>query len=235
MKLLRPSKKDTDPSCLASKTKVLQQVMERGKFMGMSVSGPHGRQVRIDQANPFTPVSHALPAQHGWLPSAWPYQEEEFSRMDERPDDQMYAEPRLAEHLDLNSLQNITDVYEAVFKACADGFKVLDLCSSWNSHYPAEIERASQVPQSHIMSMAMRRSCPGKVAVHGLNSIELEMNEVATERHVQDEVHGLQGETESLPRCKTLQATPPPPVKSNCPSAAEAELHGFTEVGFEFF
>ena len=30
--------------------------------------------VRIDQANPFTPVSHALPAQHGWVPSAWPYQ-----------------------------------------------------------------------------------------------------------------------------------------------------------------
>lgn len=28
----------------------------------------------------------------------------------------MYAEPRLAEHLDLNSLQSLTDVYEAVFK-----------------------------------------------------------------------------------------------------------------------
>eukprot|EP00435_Cladocopium_sp_Y103_P052885 s193_g16.t1 len=147
---------------------VLQQVMERGKFMGMTIDGPHGRQVRLDQANPFTPVSHALPAQHGWLPSAWPYKEEDFSRMDERPDDQMYAEPRLAEHLDLDSLQSLTDTYEAIFKACPDGFKVLDLCSSWNSHYPAEIQRASQV------------------AVHGLNSVELEMNEVATERHVQD-------------------------------------------------
>mmetsp|Transcript_56975 Transcript_56975/g.116192 ORF Transcript_56975/g.116192 Transcript_56975/m.116192 type:complete len:1035 (-) Transcript_56975:146-3250(-) len=147
---------------------VLQQVMERGKFMGMTIDGPHGRQVRLDQANPFTPVSHALPAQHGWLPTAWPYKEEDFSRMDERPDDQMYAEPRLAEHLDLDSLQSITDTYEAIFKACPDGFKVLDLCSSWNSHYPAEIQRASQV------------------AVHGLNSVELEMNEVATERHIQD-------------------------------------------------
>lgn len=147
---------------------VLQQVTERGKFMGMTIDGPHGRQVRLDRANPFTPVSHALPAQHGWLPSAWPYEEADFSRMDERPDDQMYAEPRLAEHLDLDSLQSITDTYEAIFKACPDGFKVLDLCSSWNSHYPAEIQRASQV------------------AVHGLNSVELEMNEVATERHVQD-------------------------------------------------
>jgi len=147
---------------------VLQQVMERGKFMGMTIDGPHGRQVRIDQANPFTPVSHALPAQHGWVPSAWPYQAEDFSRIDESPDDQMYAEPRLAEHLDLTSLQNMTNVYDAIFKACPDGFKVLDLCSSWNSHYPEEIGRASQV------------------AVHGLNSVELEMNEVATERHVQD-------------------------------------------------
>ena len=31
-------------------------------------------EVRLDRANPFTPVSHALPAQHGWLPSAWPYE-----------------------------------------------------------------------------------------------------------------------------------------------------------------
>ena len=90
--------------------------MERGKFMGMTIDGPHGRQVlnrkwkvvpshrflfpslavqpsfyifhgaflfqlvwrifqvRIDRANPFTPVSHAMPAQHGWKASAWPYQ-----------------------------------------------------------------------------------------------------------------------------------------------------------------
>ena len=33
------------------------------------------------------------------------------------PDDQMYAEPRLAEHLDLTSLQNMTNVYDAIFKA----------------------------------------------------------------------------------------------------------------------
>ena len=29
----------------------------------------------------------------------------------------MYAEPRLAEHLDLTSLQNMTNVYDAIFKA----------------------------------------------------------------------------------------------------------------------
>ena len=28
----------------------------------------------------------------------------------------MYSEPRLAEHLDLNSLQSLTETYEAVFK-----------------------------------------------------------------------------------------------------------------------
>ncbi|CAK9082550.1 unnamed protein product [Durusdinium trenchii] len=146
---------------------VLQQVMERGQFMGMTIDGPHGQKVRVDRANPFTPVSHALPAQHGWTPTAWPYQEEDFSRMDERPDDLMYSEPRLAEHLDLSSLQTLTETYEAIFQACPDGFSVLDLCSSWNSHYP-NMDRAS------------------KVAVHGLNAVELEMNEVATERHIQD-------------------------------------------------
>ena len=39
----------------------------------------------------------------------------------------MYAEPRLAEHLDASSLQSLAEAYEAIFKACPDGFKVLDL------------------------------------------------------------------------------------------------------------
>lgn len=33
------------------------------------------------------------------------------------PDDLMYSEPRLAEHLDLSSLQTLTETYEAIFQA----------------------------------------------------------------------------------------------------------------------
>ena len=103
--------------------------------------------------------------------------------------------------LQLNTLNNV------------ESFSIASIfrCSSWNSHYPAEIQRASQamdiakVCQSSIkfqncpkLSKKMADTCRYlrcaqlhrylrfEVAVHGLNSVELEMNEVATERHIQD-------------------------------------------------
>jgi len=148
---------------------VLKQVLERGQFMGVMIDGPHGKKVQFDEANPYAAVSHALAAQHGFAPSSWPYEAKDFARMDESPDDVMYSQPRLVEHLDDSSLERLSGAYEALFKACPDGFSVLDLCSSWNSHYPAEAVRAAS-----------------RVAVHGLNAAELEANTQATERHVQD-------------------------------------------------
>ncbi|CAE7232938.1 unnamed protein product [Symbiodinium natans] len=148
---------------------VLKQVVERGQFVGVTIDGPHGTKVRLDEANPFAAVSHATNAQHGWMPGEWPYQAEDFTRMDESLDTVMYAEPRLVEHLDDTSLERLQGVYDAVFQACPEGFSVLDLCSSWNSHYPEEALRSAS-----------------RVAVHGLNAAELEANVQATERHVQD-------------------------------------------------
>ncbi|CAE6912758.1 unnamed protein product [Symbiodinium sp. CCMP2456] len=148
---------------------VLKQVVERGQFVGVTIDGPHGKKVRLDEANPYSAVSHAMNAQHGWKPAGWPYEAEDFARMDESPDTMMYAEPRLVEHLDDASLERLSGAYDAFFKACPEGFAVLDLCSSWNSHYPEEALRAAS-----------------RVAVHGLNSAELEANVQATERHVQD-------------------------------------------------
>jgi len=148
---------------------VLKQVVERGQFVGVTIDGPHGKKVRLDEANPYSAVSHATNAQHGWKPAGWPYEAEDFARMDESPDTMMYAEPRLVEHLDDTSLERLRGAYDAFFKACPEGFAVLDLCSSWNSHYPEEALRAAS-----------------RVAVHGLNSAELEANVQASERHVQD-------------------------------------------------
>ncbi|CAJ1361203.1 unnamed protein product, partial [Effrenium voratum] len=147
---------------------VLQDVLERGNFMGMTIDGPHGQEVRLEVANPFGAVSHALPAQHGWVPESWPYEDADFLRMDERPDVVFHEQPKLVQHLDENSLHHLTKVYDAIFKALPDDFAVLDLCSSWVSHYPEDVRRASQV------------------AVHGLNMAELHANPQATERHVQD-------------------------------------------------
>lgn len=148
---------------------VLGAVLERGRFLGMAISGPHGKQVWLPEANPNAPVSMAHRAQHSWEPEYWPFTAEDFSRMDESADSGMYAEPRFVNHLDDQSLERLTSAYAAAFQTAPTGFTVLDLCSSWTSHYPRG-----------IMAGASR------VAVHGLNAKELEANDVATERHVQD-------------------------------------------------
>lgn len=95
--------------------------------------------------------------------------------------------------LQLNNLNNV------------ESFSIASIfrCSSWNSHYPAEIQRASQAMDiAKVCQSSIKfQNCPKRwqircaqlhrylrfeVAVHGLNSVELEMNEVATERHIQD-------------------------------------------------
>jgi len=147
---------------------VLAAVLEKSRFVGMAVPGPDGKDVWLAEANPTAPVSLAVPAQHGWVPEAWPYGPEHFLRTDESPDTTMYSEPRLVHHLDEVSLARLTGVYRSAFEAVAPSFSVLDLCSSWASHFPEE-----------LLGQA-------RVVVHGLNRAELEANKQATERHVQD-------------------------------------------------
>lgn len=147
---------------------VLRTALQKGGFLGMSIPGPYGNAVWLAEANPSGPVSLALPAQHGWCPENWPYSHEDFSRMDESADTAMYAEPRFVNHLDEASLARLRGAYHACFEAVPRGFSVLDLCSSWTSHYPQELLAGA------------------RVAVHGLNGLELEANREATERHVQD-------------------------------------------------
>jgi len=147
---------------------VLQGVLEKSRFVGMSIPGPRGEKVWLPEGNPNAPVSMALNAQHGWASSAWPYTDDDFSRIDESVDTAMYAQPRLVNHLDASSLERLTALYRGAFSSVPRGFAVLDLCSSWISHFPPELLEGA------------------RVAVHGLNQAELDVNAVATERHMQD-------------------------------------------------
>jgi len=147
---------------------VIQATLEKGRFVGMPIAGLDGREVWMRDANPTSPVSLAFKAQHQWFPQAWPYRKEEFSRMDESDDALMYAEPRFVNHLDESSLARLTEAYRTIFDAAGPGFSVLDLCSSWTSHFPAELPAGARV-----------------VAV-GLNEKELQANPQASEYHAQD-------------------------------------------------
>src|SRR5204863_4377247 len=65
-----------------------------------------------------------------------PLPRELFSRIDESPDEQFYAAPRLVTHIDEAAIAAVTRLYREYFPP---GGAVLDLMSSWVSHLPPEV------------------------------------------------------------------------------------------------
>lgn len=68
-------------------------------------------------------------------PPEWPYSDEDFARQDETDDAIFYEPSRLVYHIDDFAVAALTDYYSNNIK---DGEDVLDICSSWVSHYPKD-------------------------------------------------------------------------------------------------
>lgn len=90
--------------------------------------------------------------------------DDSFRRLDENPDAEFYAVPRLVTHIDDATIAALTRVYRELLPAGGD---VLDLMSSWVSHLPPEVDY-------------------GRVAGLGMNRVELEHNPRLTEFVVHD-------------------------------------------------
>lgn len=97
-------------------------------------------------------------------PAEWPYSEEDFKRMDESDDSIFYDQPRLVYHIDDAAVSALTDYYAQNFE---DGDDVLDICSSWVSHFPEEWKG-------------------GKVVGLGMNEYELSQNQQLSSYVVKD-------------------------------------------------
>ncbi|MQM00499.1 hypothetical protein Taro_033232, partial [Colocasia esculenta] len=101
-------------------------------------------------------------------PEKFPFKDEDFSRFDESSDSFFYSEPRFVTHIDDPAIKALTKYYSQVFPPSnTAGVCLLDLCSSWVSHYPPGYK------QSMIVGM-------------GMNEAELKRNLVLTEYIVQD-------------------------------------------------
>ncbi|URE14541.1 ubiE/COQ5 methyltransferase family [Musa troglodytarum] len=101
-------------------------------------------------------------------PETFPFKDEDFNRFDESPDSLFYSEPRFVTHIDDPAIRALTKYYSEVFPPSnSSGVCLLDLCSSWVSHYPAGYM------QDRIVGM-------------GMNEEELKRNPVLTEYIVQD-------------------------------------------------
>ncbi|CAM8926003.1 hypothetical protein QQ045_023050 [Rhodiola kirilowii] len=101
-------------------------------------------------------------------PEKFPLGEEDFQRFDETPDTMFYESPRFVTHIDDPAISALTKYYSKVFPPSnTPGISILDMCSSWVSHFPAGYK------QERIVGM-------------GLNKQELEQNPVLTDYIVQD-------------------------------------------------
>jgi SAM-dependent methyltransferase len=86
-----------------------------------------------------------------------------MSRMDEREDAIFYTKPRLVQHLDARALETVSTLYQRLIPADAD---VLDLMASHDSH--------------------LQLCSPRSLHILGMNQEELNANQAATARVVQD-------------------------------------------------
>ena len=97
-------------------------------------------------------------------PEDWPYTSQDLDRMDSSDDSIFYESPRLVTHIADATIAALTDYYSSVFE---DGDDVLDICSSWISHYPKDWKG-------------------GNVVGLGMNEYELSQNKVLSSFDVKD-------------------------------------------------
>lgn len=111
-------------------------------------------------------IADVIPAAE--YPAEWPFPPAAFARHDETNDAEFYSMPRLVKHIDAAAVYALTLYYEEVFTACGvEEPAVLDLCSSWVSHFPPSLS-------------------PRNVRGTGMNEAELSRNGQLSAYHVQD-------------------------------------------------
>ena len=75
-------------------------------------------------------------------PEKWPFTPTDFKRQDEDDDSYFYNSPRLVYHIDDPAVSALTQYYRDEFSEGAD---VLDICSSWISHFPNDVRLGRRV------------------------------------------------------------------------------------------
>uniref|UniRef100_A0A453F8M8 Methyltransferase n=1 Tax=Aegilops tauschii subsp. strangulata TaxID=200361 RepID=A0A453F8M8_AEGTS len=83
-------------------------------------------------------------------PDEFPFKPDDFSRFDESSDTVFYSAPRFVTHIDDPAIRALTEYYSQVLPPSnTPGVAILDMCSSWVSHYPGGYK------QEKIVGMGM--------------------------------------------------------------------------------
>ena len=91
------------------------------------------------------------------LPPPPPFRDEDFFRSDSSDDGWFYKVPRLTYHIDEPAIASLTQYYRSNIKSKSD---ILDICSSWVSHYPLEFPLKMN-----------------KIYATGMSKLELQLND----------------------------------------------------------
>jgi len=133
---------------------------------GLEIPGYQGVPVLIPNAVRSSPVTNTLKT--FTYPEEWPFLPEDYTRWDESSDTNFYSVPRFVKHIDDPAIEALTTFYSAMFKqAPPHDYAVLDICSSWVSHYPEPLTAK-------------------RVAITGMNNAELQANRQATDYTLRD-------------------------------------------------
>ncbi|OVA08459.1 Methyltransferase type 11 [Macleaya cordata] len=137
-----------------------------GQFMNMAGRGGGKSFLASAKQQSASPVEEVL--KNVEWPEQFPFKQEDFQRFDESSDSVFYETPRFVTHIDDPAIAALNEYYAKVFPPSnTPGISLLDLCSSWVSHFPAGYK------QDRIVGM-------------GMNEEELKRNPVLTEYIVQD-------------------------------------------------
>ncbi|KAG6556353.1 hypothetical protein Mapa_002296 [Marchantia paleacea] len=149
-------------SSIAGSPLITRGVFMRTALLGfMSSTPPAFARSRVDSAIPQVLKNVEWPEQ-------FPFKQEDFQRYDEAPDKVFYEYPRFVTHIDDPAIKALSQYYASVFPPSnTPGVVMLDMCSSWISHYP------NNYKQDVIVGM-------------GLNEDELRRNPILTEHIAQD-------------------------------------------------
>jgi len=156
-----------DPACAASNTIKNPRYID-GEFQMRFGDGPDGNpRMRGILTRRFTGDStpYKFPVRPVRLVKEWPeeapFKKEDFFRADQQDDGSFYAIPRLVYHIDEPAVSSLTQYYRNNIPKKSD---VLDICSSWVSHYPLEFPKVMK-----------------RISATGMNSLELRANDQLTD------------------------------------------------------
>lgn len=118
----------------------------------------------------------------------FPYTEADFKRQDESADTDFYSSPRFVTHIDDKAISLLREYYS---KNLPRSGRILDLCSSWISHFPGELEleaigtksKASGARSQEVMDSGENRL---EVIGQGMNAAELSANPILLSTILQD-------------------------------------------------